>query len=762
MLVSNLKKWVFDNKLDVLMWVFAAVFIYSALKPLLADNITAGWDTVPHFYLLTKMAGFLKDWNISGYDSLWLGGYPAFTFYGPFPYVLMAAFYYLFFGAIKLTLVFNLFLFILPFFFLFCLYYSSRVWLSQKAGYLSLVFGIIFLTASKYKGHLGLGLHGEILVGLFSAMLAMSLMVLMIGFLKKYLDTKHNKYLVCGAVVLGIIILTHALITLFSGILLLIFTLTYFRKFWKQSFAVFFGGIVLSSFWLIPFLKNLDLSSGQKMGIANMPTTDPLLALYPNLDLISTKLITLSMFPGILLLITTIVGLVKLAKTKVAFLSYAFIFTLVVLPREYLITFLDLPIHYYRFMAPVFILGLFVATAGTIYIFEYFEKFRVVPKQILRGLFISFIVVTLITSAVDYLNWRQDSSIYIHEFNLKNYPESVSAKQMLEFIGNLPVKGRVTAYTTPYLHDQLGTPHYFSTFLPLNYGISVFPGLLAESALSTQYILPVLTRIGNSFNWGETLLLFDPGFYGQDMSSMIKRLELFGVEYILINKEAKDTLFAGPNNNNLTAIKEIGGFLLLKLAEFKPIVEATTYKPFLFVDEGGMDFSTFSKAWFKSVKLFDHPVIYTPKKWDEISLKDKDSIGGLIVSYANLKALSLEEYNGWKTYGKKLIFLNAYPNFAFEASAYPDVRFVDSFNVSSSLDEFEYTLTDISPAYIKQNEVDLIVKEDEYLKFASYSGTLINYSYFPRWKSLDEDQTVFWATPSMMFIFGRGEVEMRY
>ena len=172
------------------MWAFAAVFIYSALKPLLADNITAGWDTVPHFYLLTKMVGYLKEWNVSGYDPLWFGGYPAFTFYGPFPYVLMAAFYYLFFGAIKLTLVFNLFLFILPFFFLFCLYYSSKAWFSQKAGYLSLVFGIIFLTASKFKGHLGLGLHGEILVGLFSSLLAMSLMILMLGFFKKYLKKK--------------------------------------------------------------------------------------------------------------------------------------------------------------------------------------------------------------------------------------------------------------------------------------------------------------------------------------------------------------------------------------------------------------------------------------------------------------------------------------------------------------------------------------------------------------------------------------------
>jgi len=744
------------------MWVFAAVFIYSALKPLLADNITAGWDTVPHFYLLTKMVGYLKEWNVSGYDPLWFGGYPAFTFYGPFPYVLMAAFYYLFFGAIKLTLVFNLFLFILPFFFLFCLYYSSKAWFSQKAGYLSLVFGIIFLTASKFKGHLGLGLHGEILVGLFSSLLAMSLMILMLGFFKKYLDTKYNRYLVYSAIVLAMIILTHALITLFSGVLLLIFTLTYFRKFWKQSLAVFLGGIILSSFWLIPFLTNLNLSSGQKMGIANMPITDPLLALYPNLDLVSTKLITLSMFPGILLLLTTIIGLVKLAKTKAAFFSYAFIFTLIVLPREYLVTFLDLPIHYYRFMSPVFILGLFVAIAGTIHIFEYFEKLKSVPRQILRGLFISFIVVTLITSAVDYLNWRQDSSIYVHEFDLKNYPWSVEAQEMVDFIGSLNVKGRVATYTAPELQDQLGSPHYFSTMLPLKYGIAVFPGLLAESALSTRFIIPVLTRIGDSFNWGRTTLLFDPGFYNQDTESMIKRLGIFGVEYILISKNSKNSLFVGTDNNDLKIIKETEHFSLIKLSKFTPIIEATTYKPFLFVNEGGLSFRNFSKIWFKSEELLDYPVIYTTKDFSELSDYDKEQIGGLIVSYSSLKALSEEEYKEWKSYGKKLIFLNTYPNFAFEADDDPGARFIDSFNISSPLDEFEYILKDISPSYIKQNEVNLLVKEDENLKFTSYSGTLINYSYFPRWKSADKDQTVFRATPSMMFVFGRGEVEMRY
>ena len=52
--------------------------------------------------------------------------------------------------------------------------------------------------------------------------------------------------------------------------------------------------------------------------------------------------------------------------------------------------------------------------------------------------------------------------------------------------------------------------------------------------------------------------------------------------------------------------------------------------------------------------------------------------------------------------------------------------------------------------------------EDERIKFKSDSATVINYSFFPRWESVDGEQNVFWSTPSFMFVFGEGENEIYY
>jgi hypothetical protein len=48
------------------------------------------------------------------------------------------------------------------------------------------------------------------------------------------------------------------------------------------------------------------------------------------------------------------------------------------------------------------------------------------------------------------------------------------------------------------------------------------------------------------------------------------------------------------------------------------------------------------------------------------------------------------------------------------------------------------------------------------IEFNSRAGVIINYSYFPSWRSTNPDQTVFLATPSLMFVFGDGVSKLAY
>ena len=48
------------------------------------------------------------------------------------------------------------------------------------------------------------------------------------------------------------------------------------------------------------------------------------------------------------------------------------------------------------------------------------------------------------------------------------------------------------------------------------------------------------------------------------------------------------------------------------------------------------------------------------------------------------------------------------------------------------------------------------------ISFEHQGGVIINYSYFPRWKSRNRGQTVFKATPSVMYVVSTGKTELYF
>ena len=766
--MKKLTAWLKDNKFDLLIWGFSIFALGWLLSPLLTDRVIPGWDTTPHFYLFTKMVDYLKMGQIGGYDSLWFGGFPVFKLYGPFPYILMSIPHFLTAGKIGLALSFNLFLFALPFLFLASIWYTARVWFDKIGGYIAMIFGTFFLCAVQDKAYMGVGIDSIVSVGLFTSFFAICLMIFFLGIIERQRRNPKTSNIIWGTLLLTMLITTHAMTLLFTLLLLAIFTFLNWRQVWKSAFLMGILALVLSSFWLIPFLRDLSFSSGQKLGLLGA-TNDPLFVLFDFPSYYGEHALSLALaaIPTALLLVSSLIGVYVTIKSKNDFWAVAFILTLVILPRQYLVSYFDLPVHYYRYTAHIFALNIFLATAGMIFIVKKLGKLKPVSQEVVKGLLAGVMIVSLMVSYIDKFNLSDNPRNYTHKYNFSEYSENADAEKVMEYLGGLQIKNRVVVPSLPSLQFTLGSPHFFATFLPLNYKISVIPGLLAESALSTQFVLPTIAKVGSSLNWGNTSLLEDSGFSEQDMNSMIKRLGLYNVQYVLQTKDGADTILDTVDEKLIAKLVDKGNISVLELKDFRPFIETTNYKPLLFIDNGGMEFLDFSKEWFKQPALFEMPVIYTKKKLAMIPKEEIEQMSGYIVSMPSGSLVSKNYYQEWLNSGKKLILLNATPDAELAAEfkqngQSSDVEFIKDFGVNIGSDILLRSLLAFNRDQIVREKVVANVVEDMTVKFDSQGGTLINYSYFPDWEVKGAQTTIYWATPSMMWLFAKGETEMIY
>ena len=487
---------------------------------------------------------------------------------------------------------------------------------------------------------------------------------------------------------------------------------------------------------------NLKFSSSNELGFLMGNVSDPLFIIFPYLHDIFQRP-SLLVLIGSIIFISSFVGIFSLIKKKKYFFPGFFLLSFIFLPRDYLTQFADLPIHYYRFISHIFVINIFIASYGLVFIFDKTKKLSKKSSILCKYLIISLIFIVSFVSLSNYMSENE-----LKKYNFEDYDMYDDALDMLEFINEIDLEGRVAVKTYIDLDQYLGSPHFFSSLLPLEYNIPVIPGLLVESTLSSRFILPVLTKLGISMPWGDTSLLGDFEFVSQDQQSMLERLKLYAVEYILVdNKIAENMLNI---QNDLEEIVSFGDFTLLKLLNFRPMIVETNYKPFLFIDQGGMNFIDFSKKWFSNIDMINYPVIYTNKNLEEISENDLSNIAGLIISYKPDTEIEKKSFEYFAEFDKNLIFIGAKNTFDQELIT---TKFLNS----NDINEVMAQIIEFSGDPSEFTEVKNALLNDDNITFKSNLSTIINYSYFPKWKSTNPKQTVFWTTPSMMFIFGEDE-----
>lgn len=764
-LFLNLKK--FFNLTNIFLLVLFGILTYI-LSPILVNSVLIGWDTPAHYYLVEQMLGYLEHFRISGYNIYGFAGYPLFTFYNPLPYIAVCLVHLLSFKLIPLYLSLNIVLFSLPFIYLISINYTSKAFFNnEKINLAAILFGFLSLFL---LGNYGLGLASEISVGLFTNAFAWPFLVFLLGNLELLRQTSNKKYLIWSIICLSGLILSHIFTAIFAAFILLVYLIFYFKQAWKQVLILGAASAIITSFWWMPFLLNMSYTSADS--IFTTDGMDPIFGIFPKF-----------LF-GILLLIFSCVGLARLIREKKYFLPLIFIIFFMFLPRDIFKHLINLPIHYYRFAADIALINVFLSAYGFYHLLSWISQWSLWKKGNL------FSKIPWVAGLALYLAYLM-ISINLSFFNVENFQKSLSPAseyfaedtadigKMANYIKDNGLRGRILSDTNS---DALPTKHYFDFVLPTN-NILNMRGLLYDSSLSGRYLYSVTADLFDYANFKSIVFIDDKNNknsqtietitdgHVKKTEKALSQVSILGVKYLIADnkKSNRSPILDFVNskyNNNLVSIKTtIGRFTLIEINDSSPLIGKTNYQPFLFIESGGivkkLKFGDLALQWYKNDIAIDYPVIFTKKSLEKLSDYDKSGIGGYLVSYLNKeeKCPSQLQMDYWVKTNKPVIFLDSSadcnkPN--------DNIYFVKSDDKTPDLSYARDIIAKLSQEKLNLQEVKAGLIENEKIKFNNNSGTLINFSYFPKWQSNDKNQTIFWITPSMMFVFARGETELNY
>lgn len=506
----------------MLIYIPILAILSFKLSYLLTSDPVGGWDTVPHLYLTHLMSSYLLEGRISGWDENWYAGYPAFSLYPPLGYIVLLIPWIVSFGVIPVTLSFNLMLYALPFILL-----VSSIYIGEKRG--SPILG--FLAATGYLlipgilGNFGNGLYGFLVIGNVHGLTGFILLL----FLSDELFGK------CRVLVLTILssllILTHLLSAVFFFVVCAIKLF-----FWPDKKSLFFTAILtlaITSFWTIPFLKLLPFSSGEMIGSFK----DPLFLLFSDLSpehlrrylLIFNKLKIWEILSGLpwITLLVAVIFLSYIKRYGFNALALVFVFALILIPRNIFTEFTNTAIHYYRFSPMLWVFVILMATRTNI-----------------NGWFLAPGIILILLFRFDLINPTKLDPHIPFPGTLSSASGKKVADNLVQYFKDNPPSGRVIEEVVSSNLSYFGSPHIFSTRLPLELGIKMGTGLLAESAFCNEAFQAPLAALSRHEIWGGGGRWLNKSFMLQPSSIQIQRLQFLGVSHVIVSSTRGKRIFS--------------------------------------------------------------------------------------------------------------------------------------------------------------------------------------------------------------------------
>jgi hypothetical protein len=578
----DLKKSILYRRIStaiVFVLIYVTLFIFFKPGLLFSQTTTSGGDMGSHNYLAKFMIEeLLPRFRVTGWTMNWYAGLPMLTFYFPLPYLIMAFLSLIIPYTVSFKLATVAGVFLLP---LSAYIYGKLLRFRSPFPELAAVMATAFLFMESYS------IYGgnipSILAGEFGYSLSFALVFIFMGTL--YRGMEQGRYdwlfiinsLILTALVLSHLITTIALILMIPGLLIL----NRQKRAILYIIAVFAIGLLLTSFWGIPFLDKLSWTTN--MGWQKLTALKDIfpseiwpyaaIAIFGIIYSFRKKVLnTLPLFWSTFILVIVFFSLEDGRLWNARLLP--FIFFSIFLWAAY---------------------GLFSLSSVIVYILKVYFA---VPTGFTRrfiGIIVAAIVgIVLIFSSPMVMSWiRWNYSGY------ETKPDWPQYKQINDYIGKLP-EGRFM-----FEHDndrigKFGTPRAFE-LIPYWTDKPVMEGLLVEGSFTSPY---------HFINQAELSPKPGSGISGIDFPALniplgITHLQLMNVRYFMASSpEVVDPVSSDPRAKLLT---KIGDFSIFEISGNYKYVEVVKNLP---VRVSTNDWRSTIIPWYLNESDLSVPVIW--------------------------------------------------------------------------------------------------------------------------------------------------------
>jgi len=689
-----------------LFFPFISVIIVAWLWPYLSSGMPAS-DLSSHIQLSKRALEALSNGQLFFYDPQWLAGWPAFSFYGFLPHVLVGilSIPISFFSDVPVELSVRLLAVGLCALFPLSLYFSASQFVDFKnsssnktLAFVSVALAFWFL--QNQNQFFGIGVGSVFHIGLFSQVFAWNLVLIHLGLLEKARKNPNQTIFILLYLSMMLLLTSHTLSAVFAASLAG-FWLICFSSSRKVIFVSHILAVATLAFWLYPFLLYApEFSSGDKY-----PSVGSLMSLYGHF------ICPFSLF----IIIGSLVALQEMRFERIAvilFLATVGLFCSV----DYLQFVFPLGVHFYRFQ------GMLVL-------------FSLVPLCFFVNKFLNFkygyhlSIVLLVCAIASPFVYQDDSrKRALNSFSSNEY---VELDEILVALGD---SGRVFY---EYDSEYESTPYLSAHYLSSHSVGETLNGVFIESAPANRFVSVTADTLGAGTYHNYFVFLRDAVI---SPKIAIRQLQDMGVRFVVAHSQSfKDSL----SSQKKVFETSKGSYAIFEFEEVTPLLSEVNKQVVGYLDlKDALPFNYVSYYFYSKEQL------YTQYELVQLS-NDKPWPKKLDVVLANgTKQKLLTLVPKIKTVGAKFLPFSFQANFKvpFMKRNIPVDGKVEKYRAIEKFFRVDYKLTErLQPDFSKLGSYfafdNAKINAGSNSQLIHLSGLeadsvyRLNYNYFPFWSA---------------------------
>lgn len=704
------------------------VLLYRYFPYLLIEEIPSV-DLSGHIAVAERLLESLGNGNIIFYDTKWLGGYPAFLFYGFFPYLVLGILGLVTnISIVKLvTILLLIVVCLLPA----ALYYTTKPLFKSKN---RILLNLAALSASIFtlwftinnNDYYGVGVDSFFHTGLFSQSFAYLFYLIVIGSIFRVVNNESRINRVISIVFISLLIITHPLTSSYLYFLIAVLWIVYIEH-RKTIFIIAITPIVITSPWSISFFKYKEYLYVQGAALSG-----DFFSIFFSYTLKNTVLNFYKFISGDyvrfdwnivlvwILSIYLIIGKSLFKSKNSLILVLTTLISIGLFSSNFILDHIPVNLHFYRYNGLFFVNLLVVLTYSLARLLSIKSNNRALA--LLTRVPIYLILLLSVVSSFS-LSSKGYSYMLKNESSLRYKYDN----QVLDFLKKEEKTGSVSfEYFKDYNVFKTQSPHYLESKLYKETGFETLNGLFIQSSLKPLFHQYAWSKLGAStYNQGCFFCKKEV-----DTNDAIDIFNKLGVSYLVY---FSDSITEQLEQKNLK-IKKIGPYYIAKINESKnQRLKPVKKKLIAYLDKKKiLPFFLLSTYFFQDKDLRDNFELIEVGSEEEIP-EDISLIivnGKLLNKKASQKALSLTldlkyQFNH-ENLGKQTSMSSAkvYSSLFsfFEAVVRPPFVKIKGKNIADSQNESSVFWDVANQAFVLSN-----INTGKYYE--------LDYSYFPTFSS---------------------------